>query len=80
MHKVITAYKSGYETLPSRTGRPPIMTERDGHQLQRIIKKDRKLTLKEIQEEFVNSTSTNVCMTTLKNYLHDQGYYEQKNP
>ncbi|CAB4423366.1 unnamed protein product [Rhizophagus irregularis] len=59
--EVIGAWKCGIrgdETLPSRTGRPPKMTERDGRHLIRILKKDRKTTLQELHENFVDSTST----------------------
>ncbi|CAB4446130.1 unnamed protein product [Rhizophagus irregularis] len=59
--EVIGAWKCGIrgdETLPPRTGRPPKMTERDGRHLIRILKKDRKMTLQELHENFVDSTST----------------------
>src|SRR4051794_1244921 len=70
IHDVITAYKiCGYETLPPRTGRPPIMSERDGRHLTRILKENRKMNLQELHEEFVNSTSINVSKKTLSTYL-----------
>lgn len=76
VHKVISAYKDfGYETLPPRTGRPPVISERDGRQLVRILKKDRKINLQELNETFASSTSTNVCDKTISNYLHEQGFY-----
>jgi transposase len=51
------------------------MSERDGRHLTRIIKKDRKVNLQELQEDFVNSTSTKVCKRTLTNFLHEHGFY-----
>ena len=61
IHDVISAYKNlGCKTLPSRPGRNPIMTERDGRHLLRILKSDRKTHLQELCENFVDSTSTNV--------------------
>ncbi|GET52987.1 IS630 family transposase [Rhizophagus irregularis DAOM 181602=DAOM 197198] len=78
--EVIGAWKCeirGDETLPPRTGRPPKMTERDGRHLIRILKKDRKMTLQELHENFVYSTSTHVCKKTLLNYLHEQGFYSR---
>ncbi|CAB4476100.1 unnamed protein product [Rhizophagus irregularis] len=78
--EVIGAWKCGIrgdETLPPRTGRPPKMTERDGRHLIRILKKDRKMTLQELHENFVDSTSTHVCKKTLLNYLHEQGFYSR---
>jgi transposase len=75
IHDTISAYKnSGYETLPSRPGRKPIMTERDGRHLLRILKTDRKTNLQELHENFLNSTSTSVCKNTLRKYLHEQGF------
>jgi len=75
IHKVISTYKiHGDETLPPRTGRPHKMTERDGRHLIRILKKDRKTTLQELHENFVDSTSTHVCKKTLLNYIHEQGF------
>ncbi|CAB4493977.1 unnamed protein product [Rhizophagus irregularis] len=50
IHNIISAYKERRnETLPPRTGRQPIILERDGHQLVRILKKNRKNTLKELK-------------------------------
>jgi transposase len=75
IHNIISAYKNfGYETLPSRPGRKPIMTERDGRHLLRILKTDRKTNLQELRENFVASTSTSVCKNTLRKYLHEQGF------
>ena len=75
IHDTISVYKNfGYETLPSRPGRQPILTERDGRHLLRILKTDRKMNLQELQENFVNSTSTSVCKNTLRKYLHEQGF------
>src|SRR5581483_5240545 len=76
IHDIISTYKNhGSETSLPRTGRPSIMTERDVRHLTRILKKDRKVTLQEIHENFVSSTSTDVCERTLKNCLHEQDFY-----
>jgi transposase len=76
IHDVISAYKNlGCKTLPSRPGRNPIITERDGRHLLRILKSDRKTNLQELCENFVDSTSTNVCKNTLRKYLHEQGFF-----
>ncbi|GBB86285.1 hypothetical protein RclHR1_12700003 [Rhizophagus clarus] len=67
IHDVISVYKScGHETLPSRPGRNPIMTERDSRHLVRILKQNRKTNLQELHEDFLNSTPTRVCKNTLK--------------
>ncbi|GET59659.1 IS630 family transposase [Rhizophagus irregularis DAOM 181602=DAOM 197198] len=39
--------------------------------------RDRKMTLQELHENFVDSTSTHVCKKTLLNYLHEQGFYSR---
>ena len=75
VHEVIVAYKEGLETLPSRNGRPPIITERDGHHLMQTLNKDRKTNINELCENFVTSTSTNVSQITLKRYLHKNNIY-----
>ena len=78
IHDVIFAYKNyGHETLPPRTGRLPIMIEKDVCHLTRILKENRKTNFQELYEEFVNFTSTNVCKNTLKKYLHKQDFYSR---
>ena len=37
VHNVIITYKGGFETLPPRSGRPPIITERDGRHLMQTL-------------------------------------------
>ena len=66
VHEVIAKYKEGFETLPSRSGRPPIITERDGRHLMQTLNKDRKTNINELCENFVTSTSTEVSEITLK--------------
>ncbi len=43
----------------------------------RILKKNRKISLQELCEKFVNSTSKNICTKTLSNFLHKQGFHSQ---
>ena len=46
VHNVISAYKkSNCEILPPRSGRPRVMTERDNHHLQRILKENQRTNL-----------------------------------
>ena len=75
VHEVIIAYKDGFETLPSRSGRPPIITERDGRHLMQTLNKDRKTNINELCEDFVTSSSTEVSQITLKRYLHKNKIY-----
>jgi hypothetical protein len=75
VHNVIITYKGGFEILPPRSGRPPIITERDGRHLMQTLNKDRKTNITELCENFVTSTSTKVSQITLKRYLHNRDYY-----
>src|SRR6266511_2302419 len=75
VHDVIVAYKNGFETLPPRTGRPPILTERDSRHLIQTLNKNRRTNINELHENFVNSTSTNVSQITIKRHLHEHNIY-----
>jgi len=75
VHDVIAAYQKGFETLPPRSGRPPIITERDGRHLKQILNKNRRTNINELSEEFVTSTSTKVSKTTVRRYLHTRNIY-----
>lgn len=78
IHGIIAAYRDhGGEAPLPRTGRPTIMTNRDVRHLTRILKKDRKVNLQELHEDFVNSTSTDVCTKTLSNCLHKEGFHDR---
>uniref|UniRef100_U9TS63 Uncharacterized protein n=1 Tax=Rhizophagus irregularis (strain DAOM 181602 / DAOM 197198 / MUCL 43194) TaxID=747089 RepID=U9TS63_RHIID len=59
--------KHGYK-VPPRPSRPPILTERDIQHLTNILKRDRKVNFGELREDFVNSTTKNVCKKTLSFY------------
>src|SRR3954454_5077987 len=84
VHEVIAAYRDHEIEKPSpRSGRPPILTERDGRHLMQILNKNCKTNLNELYENFVSSTSVNVSKFTLRRYLHKLKVYgriEAKNP
>ncbi len=76
IHDIISAYKNfGFEIMSLQDGRPPIMTKRDGRHLKRIIKENRRTNLQEITDNFIFFTSTNVCIKTVKHYLHNHNFY-----
>src|SRR6266540_5297347 len=76
VHDVIYTYRNlGFETMPLRSGRPQIITERDGRHLEKLLKENRRTNIHELTNNFVASTSTNVNTRTVKRYLHDQGFY-----
>jgi hypothetical protein len=72
---VIAAYKNGFETVPSRSGRPPKMTKRDNHHLMQVLNKNRRTNINELCEGFIDSTSTNISAITLKRHLHKNDIY-----
>jgi len=42
VHDVIYAYRNlGFETMPPWSGRPQIITERDGHHLEKLLKENK---------------------------------------
>jgi transposase len=76
VHDVIVAYRDhGYETLPPQSGRPPVLTERDGRHLIQILNKNRRTNINELHENFISSTSTNISKITLKRFLHKLKIY-----
>lgn len=75
VHDIIDAYKNGVEKPSSRTGKPPILTERDERHLMQTLNKNRKTNIKELCENFVASTSTNVSQKTLQRNLHKNNIY-----
>jgi len=76
VHEVIAAYRDhGIEKPSPRSGRPPILTERDGRHLMQILNKNCKTNLNELYENFVSSTSVNVSKFTLRRYLHKLKVY-----
>ncbi|GBB83298.1 hypothetical protein RclHR1_10020002 [Rhizophagus clarus] len=78
IHGIIAAYRDhGSEAPLPRTGRLTIRTERNVRHLTRILKKNRKVNLQELREDFVSSTSTDVCTKTLSNCLHKQGFHDR---
>ena len=53
------------------------MIERDQRYLLKIVKKNRKINLQKLYEEFITFTSKNICIKTIRNFLHEQGFYGQ---
>ena len=73
---IISAYKNnGLEKMPSRVGWPSITTERDNHHLNQILNKKKKTHLKELCENFILSTSTNISPVTLRRHLHNNNIF-----
>jgi transposase len=78
VHDVIVVYRDhGYETLPPRSGRPPILTERDGRHLMQILNKNRRTNINELHDNFISSTSINISKITLRRFLHKHKIYSQ---
>ena len=76
VHDVIAAYRDhGIEKPLSRSGRPLILTERDGRHLMKALNKNCKTNINELYENFTSSTSTNISKFTLRRYLHKLNIY-----
>jgi len=58
--------EEGQTTIAPRSGRPPVLNDRDVRQVKRITKKNRN-----------ESLSTSISSTTVRNYLHEEGYYSR---
>ena len=76
VHDVITKYneENCTDTIP-RSGRPPILSERDKRQLGRIVRQNRKQAVEEITEQFNQNLNISVCSKTIIRTLHSMGYY-----
>lgn len=61
------------EPLP-RSGRPPLLTEREGRTLVRVTKDNRKESLEEIVEEFNSLGLTQVSTSTARRVLHKNDF------
>ena len=62
------------ETLP-RSGRPPLLTERDERTLVRVTKDCRKELLEEITELFNSLGLTRVSTSTARRILHNHNFF-----
>ena len=75
IHDTIERYReTGTATPVPRTGRPPILNDRDKRHLVRIIRSDRQQTTRQVHNNFVETTGTAVSFSTIKRALYDAGY------
>lgn len=76
VHDIISTYKNhGITKPPPRNGKPSTLTERDDRHLIRILNNNRRTNIRELCENFITSTSTNLSIITLKRYLHKIGFF-----
>ena len=75
IHDTIERYcETGTVTPAPRTGRPPILTDRDKRHLEIVVRTNRRQTIKQIHTNFVQSTGTAVSEWTVKRALYESGY------
>ena len=75
IHDTIARYReNGTATTALRTGRPPILTDRDKRHLEITVRTNRRQTTKQIHANFVQSTGTAVSESTIKRALYEAGY------
>jgi len=73
--EVIKKYnEQGLTTVPPRSGRPKILTERDNRHLIKIAQENRSKTLEELTENFNTSIAISVSSRTVQRTLHKEGY------
>ena len=76
IHDVITKYRRrGLISAAPRSGRPPILTQRNTRALLKIVKEDRQTSLDELIEKFSKTLQISVSNSTIKRKLHEEGYY-----
>lgn len=56
--------------IQPKSGRPPVVSDRDIRALQRLAKENRRKTAKEISVLWNNITKKELSLTTTKRYLH----------
>lgn len=78
IHDTIERYhETGAGTSRPRSGRPPILTDRDKRHIVRIVRSNRQQSAKQLQNNFVQSSGTVASLATVKRALHEAGYYSR---
>jgi len=78
VQRAIKAYREkGQITVLSRSGRPKSLTDRDSRTLKRIVIKNRFTPAREITNILNETTDNPICDRTIRNYLHEEGYYSR---
>jgi transposase len=73
---IIMKYRDeGMTTTAQRSGRPKILLDLDKRHLVNIVKKNRNVTIEELTDEFKQSLSISISSSTVRNYLHQEGYF-----
>jgi transposase len=78
IHDTIERYReTGAGTSRPRSGRPPILTDRDKRHIVRIVRSNRQQSAKQLQHNFVQSSGTVASLSTVKRALHEAGYHSR---
>src|SRR5688572_29993593 len=78
VHDTIERYcETGAGSSRPRSGRPPILTDRDKRHIVRIVKSNRQQSARQLQSNFVQSSGTVVSIKTIKRALHEAGYHSR---
>lgn len=73
---IIIKYRDeGITTTAQRSGRPKILSDQDKRHLIRTVKKDRNIAIEELTDNFNKSLTISVSTSTVRNYLHQEGYF-----
>ena len=78
VHDTIERYsETGVGSSRPRSGRPPILTDRDKRHIVRIVKSNRQQSARQLQSNFVQSSGTVASIKTIKRALHEAGYHSR---
>src|SRR6266511_3164155 len=72
---IIKYQDEGMIITAQRSGRPKILSDQDKRHLIRTVKKDRNIAIEELTDKFNKSLTISVSTSTVRNYLHQEGYF-----
>src|SRR6266542_5530442 len=72
---IIKYQDEGMTTTAQRSGRPKILSDQDKRHLIRTVKKNRNIAIEELTDKFNKSLTISVSTSTVRNYLHQEGYF-----
>jgi len=78
IHDTIERYcETGGGTSCPRSGRPPLLTNRDKRHLVRIVQSNRQQSAKQAHNDFVQSSGTVASLSTIRRALYEAGYHSR---
>ena len=69
-------YETGGGTSRPRSGRPPILTDRDKRHIVRIVRPNRQ-SARQLHSNFIQSSGIVASLLTIKRALYETGYHSR---